>query len=131
VLVHLHRARAPAFRPALPVLPTQSGRLSAGAYFWDHTGHTPADMQWLMGVTSLPSPIVPGQLALREWLDRRRSPGPGGEDGPLPAAVTIFETHDVIELSGAGLKDDRVLQGCHAMPGAGAEMDCLAGEQLE
>jgi hypothetical protein len=32
------------------------------------------------------------------------------EDCPLNAAVAIFETHNVIELSGACLKDDRVLR---------------------
>jgi len=50
---------------------------------------------------------------------------------PLHAIVTIFETDNVIELSGACLEDDRVLQCRHAVPGAGAEMDCLPGEQLE
>jgi hypothetical protein len=28
---------------------------------------------------------------------------------PLRAAVTIFETHNVIELGGTGLEDDRFL----------------------
>ena len=53
------------------------------------------------------------------------------EDRHLNAAVTTFETHDIIELSGACLKDDRVLQGCDAVPGSRAEMDCLARKQLE
>ena len=52
-------------------------------------------------------------------------------DRPLPAAVAIFEAHDVIELSGARLENDRVLQGCHPVSSTRAEMDCLAGEQLE
>jgi hypothetical protein len=50
---------------------------------------------------------------------------------PLDAAVMIFETHDVIEFSGACLEDDRVLERGHAVPSTRTEMDCLAGEQLE
>jgi hypothetical protein len=64
---------------------------------------------------------------------RSRGSGEPKDEDPrwLNAAVTILETHNIIELSRACLKDDRVLQGCHAVPSAGAEMNCLPGEQLE
>ena len=47
---------------------------------------------------------------------------------PLRAVVAIFETHHIIEFGGAGLKDNRVLQGRHPMSSTGAEMNRLAGE---
>ena len=60
-----------------------------------------------------------------------RSTRAPGRTAPLNAAVTIFEPHNVIELGSACLKDDRVLWGCYAVPSTRAEMDCLAGEELE
>jgi hypothetical protein len=54
--------------------------------------------------------------------------GMGGHYRSLGAVVAIFETHDVIKLGNACLKDDRVLKGSHAVPSAGPEMHCFARE---
>ncbi len=50
---------------------------------------------------------------------------------PTRAVVAVVETHNVVQLGRACLEDDRVLEGCHAVPSTGEEMDCLSGEQLE
>ena len=62
---------------------------------------------------------------------RMSSYGRNVEGRPLRAAVAILETHDVVELGGARLEDDRVLQGGHPVPSARPEVDRFAGKQLE
>ena len=43
------------------------------------------------------------------WATCALRGAPSSRTAPLNAAVAIFETHNIIELSGACLKDDRVL----------------------
>ena len=51
---------------------------------------------------------IPADIVHQAPVSHMRATGTA-EDRLLNAAVTIFETHNVIELGGACLKDDRVL----------------------
>jgi hypothetical protein len=52
---------------------------------------------------------IPTDIGLQAALGHLRSKGVPQRTVALIAAVAIFETHNVMELSGTCLKDDRVL----------------------
>jgi hypothetical protein len=56
-----------------------------------------------------PSVGIPAVIGHQAPLGYRRASGAPERTVPLNPAITIFETNNVIELSGACLKDDGVL----------------------
>ena len=59
MLVHVHGSRAPSLGQLYPFFRPNQGVASAAAYFWDPTGHTPADILHARHFWHLPIPDEP------------------------------------------------------------------------